>query len=107
MSSRCFISKPNSRMNPAFQKGHRPRANAVASLAHTGHASPMGRRPGVGFAAHGQQPGPAARPGPRPLSANMAATVHRRNAATEKVVNQVIRKISDQMRLPSLPFSAY
>jgi hypothetical protein len=48
---------------------------------------------------------PAARG--RPTSANIATSVSRRNAATEKVVNQVIRKISDQVRVPSLPFSAY
>ena len=94
-------------MNPGFQEGRRPRANAVASLAHTGHVSPLGRRPGLGFAAHGQHPGTASRPGPQPISASMAAAVNRRNAATEKIVSHVLRKVSDQVQLPSLPFSAY
>lgn len=76
-------------MNPGFQEGRRPRANAVASLAHTGHASPLGRRPGVGFAAHGQQPGPAARPGPRPLSARQVAAVNAQNARIKREIEQV------------------
>lgn len=76
-------------MNPGFQEGRRPRANAVASLANTGHASPLGRRPGVGLAAHGQQPGPATRPGPRPMSARQAAAVNAQQAQAKRFIDQI------------------
>ena len=101
-------------MNPGFQEGRRPRANAVASLAHTGHASPLGRRPGVGFAAHGQHPGPASRPGPRPMSARQVAAVNAQNARIKREIEQVAaecrREIQRsnslvQQRAASLAFS--
>lgn len=103
-------------MNPGFQEGRRPRANAVASLAHTGHASPLARRPAVGLAAHGQQPGPARRPGPRPMSARQVAAVNAQNARIKREIDQVAaecrREIQRsnslmQQRAASLAFSGF
>lgn len=79
-------------MNPRFQEGHRPRANAVASLAHTGHASPLSRRPSTGTVAH------AHRPGPRPLSARQVSAVNQWNSATKRAVAQFLRDVQNTSR---------
>jgi hypothetical protein len=85
-------------MNPGFQEGRRPRANAVASLAHTGHVSPLGRRPGVGTVAHAHKPSTNSRPGPSPMSARQTAAVNQWNAATKRVVAQFLRDAQNTSR---------
>ena len=71
-----------------FQEGRRPRANAVASLINTGHVSPLCRRPGVGFAAHANHPGPASRPGPQPMSARQVMAVNAQNSRAKREIEQ-------------------
>jgi hypothetical protein len=104
-------------MNPGFQEGRRPRANAVASLASTGHATPLGRRPGVGLAPHAHQSA-AGRPGPRPMSAQQIASVNAAQSHLKRTVNQVVqfskeeawRMNSDaqlRRRMEALPYSTY
>ena len=75
-------------MIAAFQEGRRPRANAVASLANTGHVSPLARRPGAGTIAHSPLPG-AHRPGPRPLSARQTMAVNAQNGRIKREIMQV------------------
>lgn len=105
-------------MNSGFQEGRRPRANAVASLAHTGHVSSLGRRPSVGFSAHSQQPGTASRPGPQPMSAQQVASINAAHNNTKRAVDQVIKltkaetwRLNSDTRLrrqmERLPYSTY
>ncbi|RZK21607.1 MAG: hypothetical protein EOO56_11110 [Hymenobacter sp.] len=92
------------------------RANAVASLAGTGHLSPAGRRPVGGAGQHAHLPGPAARPGPRPVSARQAAALNAQNARLQQEVAQTIAECQRavaasnsqlQRRVQSLPFGQY
>ena len=85
-------------MIAAFQEGRRPCANAVASLANTGHVSPLARRPGAGTSAHFPLPG-AHRPGPRPMSARQTMAVNQWNSATKRVVTQFLRDTQNTSRL--------
>lgn len=77
-------------MNPGFQEGRRPRANALASLANTGHVSPLARRPSAGAVAHANKPAPAHRPGPRPMSARQTMALNAQNARVRREVEQTI-----------------
>jgi hypothetical protein len=101
-------------MNPGFQEGRRPRANAVASLANTGHVSPLARRPSAGAVAHTHHPVSARRPGPRPMSARQTMALNAQNARIRREVEQTIaecrREVQRsnsqvQRRAASLPFS--
>lgn len=92
------------------------RANAVASLAGTGHLSPAGRRPVGGAVQHAHQPGAATRPGPRPVSARQAAAINAQNARLQREVNQTLAECQRavaasnrqvQRRAQSLPFGQY
>ncbi|MGI4737736.1 MAG: hypothetical protein ACRYG7_21420 [Janthinobacterium lividum] len=92
------------------------RANAVASLAGTGHLSPAGRRPVGGAGQHAHLPGPAVRPGPRPVSARQAAAINAQNARLQQEVAQTIAECQRavatsnsqlQRRVQSLPFGQY
>ena len=82
-------------MNPGFQEGRRPRANAVASLASTGHPTPLGRRPGAGTVQHAHQT-VAARPGPRPMSARQTAGVNASQSHLKRTVNQVVQLAKEE-----------
>jgi hypothetical protein len=104
-------------MNPGFQEGRRPRANAVASLANTGHTTPLGRRPGVGTVQHAHQATPG-RPGPRPMSARQTASVNAAQSRLKRTLNQVVQLSKEEAwrlnsdaqlrrRMEALPYAKY
>jgi len=90
-----------------FQEGHHVRPNAHAALANTGRPHPGARRPLAGAVQQAHRPELTSRPGPQPLSARQAVGVNMRNAQSERAVHELLRHAKDEVRLPTLPFSAY
>jgi hypothetical protein len=104
-------------MNPGFQEGRRPRANAVASLASTGHSTPLGRRPSAGAMQQAHQ-GAAGRLGPQPMSARQIANVNATHSQAKRVLNQVVQLTKEEAwrensnaqlrrQMQALPYARY
>lgn len=112
----AIVGLKDTLMPLGYPQGRSVRANAVASLAGTGHISPGGRRPVGGAVQHAQLPGPAARPGPRALSARQVAALNAQQARARREVEQTLAECKRavvasnnqmQRRAQSLPFSQY
>lgn len=98
--------------------GPRPRANALSSLARTGHVSPLARRPAAGAVQHAHGPAVAPRPGPQPMSARRAAATTALHSKTRRAVDQVVHYTREEVfqlnsdarlrrRMEAMPYARY
>lgn len=98
--------------------GPRPRANALSSLARTGHVSPLARRPAAGAVQQAHGPAAGRRPGPQPMSASRTAATTALNSKTRRAADQVVHYTREEVfqmnsdarlrrRMEAMPYARY